>query len=104
MAEEYEGCKYHSSGWWEKHPRADHPETQNTIPIFDIIFWQTEDATGLYRTFTYCPCLCEDEETQEQFNQLAIYLTDALIRGMAKMGILSEVDARLLRPDKGGLH
>jgi hypothetical protein len=79
MAEEYEGCKYHSSGWWEKHPRADHPETQNTIPIFDIIFWQTEDATGLYRTFTYCPCLCEDEETQEQFNQLAIYLTDALI-------------------------
>ena len=85
-------CAYHAPQWWTKHPRAEQIEIKDAKPILDLIFWQTTDGLGLYRTFTYCAGMTEDAETQRQLTQLAISVSNALIEGMAKLGILQKCD------------
>ena len=87
-------CPYHQPNWWEKHPRADHPELKGAFPIFDFILWQTPQETGLYRTLSYCPHLIGDYEKEQQINKLTIYLTDALIRAMVQMEIIEPMDEK----------
>lgn len=95
-------CLYHGPKWWAKHPRANRPEVDNAVPLFDIVFWQTKDGKGLYRTFTYCPMLSGgDLLKEEQLNKLAVKVTDALLRGMAEIGVMHKLPSTMIEEIKG---
>jgi len=93
-------CPYHYPAWWNNHPRALASELNGAIPIFDFILWQTPDNQGMFRTLSYCSTFIGEAETEEQFNSLVVYITDALIRAMHSMGLIEIVDEEMMNECK----